>query len=152
MVDPPDFWDRTVGYKDNSSVRIDGPYTIATVIGPSWGMPDFTAKRYLIAAMVKTENVKGEGPSLGFARMGNKNVQDRFVTGITGTHDWTRVAFITAKLTGLDQGYLMLGLSGTGKAWFDDVEVQPLKDNEPVALPSGKRRRRHNRCPTRLYG
>jgi len=133
--DPPDFWDRTVGYRDNASLRIEGPHTIGAGIGSSWFMPAFTAKRHLISAMVKTENVKGEGPLLGFICSHNKGANGRFITGINGTRDWTKVAFVTEKLTGFIQGPLFLGLSGTGKVWFDDVEIRALKDDESVTLP-----------------
>lgn len=132
---PSNVWDRTVGYDDKASLRLDGPFSIGAGMGPSWFMPAFSARRYFISAIVKTENVRGEGPFIAFACQNNKAARDRFATGITGTRRWTRVGFVTTNLTGLIQGDLRVGLSGTGKAWFDNVEIHALTDDEQPVLP-----------------
>ena len=57
-------------------------------------------------------------------------------TRLSGTRDWTRVGFLTEKLTGFVQGNLILGLDGTGTVWFDDVQVLPVKDGTAVTVPT----------------
>lgn len=136
--DEPVFWDRKTGFDDKGSIRIDGPFSVASPLGTSAFMPPFTEKRYLISAMIKTENVKGSSPYIGFYGDSNKAPLERFQTGILGTHDWTRVGWFTEGLKGMGVGWLRLGLPGTGKVWFDKVEIRPLKDGEEVALPKWK--------------
>ena len=131
----PDFWDKNIGYDDKFSIRIDGPYEVRGPIGPSWFGENYGEKRYLISACVKTEGVKGKGPYIGFECGHLKEKRDCLFTFITGTKNWTKVGFITDKLTGLIQGDLILGLDGTGNCWFDNVEIKELKEGEEVKLP-----------------
>jgi len=135
----PDFWDKNNGYDDKFSIRIEGPYEIRGPIGPSWFGENYTGKEYLITTYIKTENVKGKGPYLGFECGHLKEKRDYLFTYITGTKDWTKVGFITDKLTGLIQGDLILGLDGTGTCWFDNVEIKEIKDGEEVKLPEWER-------------
>jgi len=133
--DEPVYWDRTTGVDDKDSIRIDGPFSVGAPIGNGAFMPPFSARRYHISAMVRTEHVKGSSPCIGLYRDSNEAPVDQLQTGLLGTHDWTRVGWITDKLTHFENGWLRIGLPGTGRVWFDNVTVEALKDGETTAAP-----------------
>ncbi|MCM8786329.1 MAG: hypothetical protein NC899_08910, partial [Candidatus Omnitrophica bacterium] len=135
----PDFWDKKNGYDDNFSIKIDGPYEIRVPIGPSWFGENYTEKKYLITAYLKTQDVKGNGPYLGFECLHKKDRKDFLFTYINGTKNWTKIGFITEKLTGFIQGDLILGLDGTGICWFDNVEIKEIKEGEKINIPEWKK-------------
>ncbi|MCM8768183.1 MAG: LamG domain-containing protein [Candidatus Omnitrophica bacterium] len=131
----PEFWDKKNGYNDNFSIKIDGPCEVRAGIGPSWFGENYTEKKYFITAYVKTQNVKGSGPYIGFECYHKKDRKDYLFTHINGTKDWTKIGFITEKLTGLIQGDLILGLDGTGTCWFDNVEINEVREGDQIEIP-----------------
>jgi len=138
--------DRTVGHTDSCSLRLEGP---AYALLDPWGGPSyygdaFKADRYVLSVWVKTEGVRGTGPIVRLANR-HKGAQNRsveLVPGISGTADWQKLVMVTDIPKG-DAGLMgRLELKGTGKAWFDDLELRPLAPGEkpPKPTPSISRR------------
>jgi hypothetical protein len=88
-----------------------------------------------VSGWVKTKDVQGEGPAIGFHRMDNNKFQYH-LTGVTGTRDWTPFSYVTdfpAECWGV---HLYWRNSGTGAAWFDDLKIEPVDDaTPPTAQP-----------------
>jgi hypothetical protein len=56
------------------------------------------------------------------------------IGSVSGTKDWTYVERIISVDPKMDQIRIYIGLpsSATGRAWFDDLSVEPLKEGEPI--------------------
>ena len=127
--------DGQVAHSGKNSLRIDrGPLTAGTFSTITLSLPlDFAAKNVVWTGWVRTENVNGAAaiwlredgatPNLAFATTQGLNVN--------GTQSWTQYAISVSALdegTSLSFGFL---LSGTGRAWVDDLQL--LADGVPVA-------------------
>lgn len=122
--------DATVGHTDKSSLRLDGPTEAWTLTGASYYTGAYT-KRMRISGWVKTKDVKGEGPMVGFHRMDNNQFEYHFIN-VTGTCDWTPFSYVTAFPAGCWGVHLYWRNSGTGTVWFDDFKMEPVDDATPV--------------------
>jgi alpha-N-arabinofuranosidase len=79
---------------------------------------------YRFTGWVKTEGVQSRGGKGAGFRL---DAFDAEYTGLTGTNDWTRIAFVFK--TGNDDSSVLsclLGLDGpaSGRAWFDDMSLE----------------------------
>ena len=86
---------------------------------------------YKLSGWIKTQNVRGAVGAL----LNIQNMQHVRTPPVTGTADWTRVStvFHTGKTTKLEINCLFGGWGrSTGRAWYDDVAVEPVAD-----LPAG---------------
>ncbi|NCO36728.1 MAG: LamG domain-containing protein [Armatimonadetes bacterium] len=119
--------DRSVGHDDKCSLRLDGPTEAWAITGSSYFMSGY-GKRNRVTAWVKTEDVQGEGPTIGFRRW-DDNVGDFYCSGITGTRDWTKVEFFTTKEPDHWGVTLYFRNSGTGRAWIDDLRIEAEPEN-----------------------
>jgi hypothetical protein len=125
--------DDKVGHGDHSSLRLQGPSEAFTLTGSSY-FTGLYGKRARITAWVKTQDVQGEGPVVGFYRMDNSTFQYH-ITGLTGTHDWTQVSFVTDFPDDCWGVELLWRNSGSGTVWFDDFSVLKLADDAPLDPP-----------------
>ena len=128
--------DRTTGYDDTSSLRLDGPTEAWCITGSSYFMSAY-GKRNLVTAWVKTKDVRGEGPTIGFRRW-DTNEGSFYPSGITGTTNWTRIAFVTTQPIDHWGVTLFFRNSGTGTAWIDNVKIEPLPDGAVTNVPAGR--------------
>jgi len=128
--------DNTVGYDDNNSLRLDGPTEAWTITGSSYFMTGY-GKKNLITAWVKTKNATGDGPTIGFRRWDN-NYGEFYPTGITGTKDWTKIAFVTDGRFDFWGVTLYWRNAGTGTAWIDNFKVEPLAEEAVTDVPVGQ--------------
>ncbi len=126
--------DEQVGHDDHSSLRLEGPSEAYALTGPSYFTGTY-GKKARITAWVKTQDVQGEGPTLGLQRMDN-NTYEFHTTGLTGTHDWTQVSYVT-DFPGDSFGvHIFWRNSGPGTVWFDDFSVTTLPDDAPLDPPA----------------
>lgn len=130
------FLDRAVGRGDHSSLRLDGPTEAWTLTGPSYFMSPY-GKKTLVTAWVKTQDVQGEGPAIGFRRWDN-NEGVFHCTGLTGTHDWTQVRFVTSFPADSYGMTLYFRNSGSGIVWFDDFRIEKLDEKASLAAPPAR--------------
>ncbi|MBM4094692.1 MAG: hypothetical protein FJ276_35585, partial [Planctomycetes bacterium] len=119
--------DDQVGRDDRCSLRLDGPTEAWTQTGNSYFTGGYP-KKVRVSGWVKTQNVQGEGPAVGFRRFGNRNAFEFHSTGITGTTDWTPFSYVTAFPANCFGVTLYWRNSGTGAAWFDDFKIEPVDD------------------------
>ena len=124
--DGPEFWDRREGHGDRNSIRIDGPYSVATFTGRDvFGVTQVLGnEEQRISVWVKTEGVRGNGPYIGVQPLSGKRMD--VPLPLQGTAEWQQVSFATNGLRGNEYVTLYLGLDGCGTVWFDDLEVRPL--------------------------
>ena len=128
--------DKTVGYDDDSSLRLDGPMEAWTITGSSYFMTGY-AKRNLITAWVKTKDVRGDGPTVGFRRWDN-NYGEFYSTGITGTTDWTKIELVTTGPFNFWGVTLYWRNAGTGTVWIDNFKIEPLGEGEVTDVAPGR--------------
>lgn len=119
--------DRSVGYDDKYSLRLDGQTEAWTNTGVSYFMSGY-GKKNRVTAWVKTENIQGEGLSIGFRLMDN-DYEEFHPSGITGTKDWTKMEFVTTGPIDHWGVTLIFRNSGTGTVWIDNFKIEPLLDN-----------------------
>jgi len=129
--------DRTVGYDDKCSLRLDGPTEAWTTTGSSYYMTGY-GKRNVVSAWVRTKDVQGEGPTIGFRRWDN-NYGEFYPTGITGTTDWTRVRFLTTGPINSWGVTLFFRNAGTGTVWIDNFRIEPLAEGTSTDAAPGRR-------------
>jgi len=127
--------DKTVGHGDNSSLRLDGPSDAWTLTGGSYFVQNYQ-DRNLVSFYVKTRDVTGEGPTIGFARLDAKG--EIYYTGITGTHDWTKVEFVAGEKIKYFGVHVIFRNAGGGTVWIDDFKIQPLAKGQTTDVPPGK--------------
>lgn len=125
--------DDKVGHGDRYSLRLDGPTEAWTLTGSSYFTGGY-AKKVRVSGWVKTQDVKGEGPTIGFSRI-TDNKFEFHTTGITGTADWTPFSYVTSFPTESWGVTLYWRNSGAGTVWFDDFRIEPL-DDKADASPS----------------
>jgi len=124
-------FDDTVGHGDRSSLRLDGPTEAWTLTGSSYFTGGY-AKKVRVSGWVKTQDAKGDGPTIGFSRI----TDDKFEfhgTGITGTVDWTPFSYVTSFPTESWGVTLYWRNGGPGTVWFDDFRIEPLEDKAEVS-------------------
>jgi len=127
--------DKTVGHGDTFSLRLDGPTDAWTLTGGSYFMQNYQ-DRNVVSFYVKTKDVTGEGPTIGFARYDGKG--DFYHTGITGTNDWTKVEFVAGEKVKYWGVYVIFRNAGSGTVWIDDFKIQPLTKDQTTDVPPGK--------------
>jgi len=134
--------DGQVAHSGRNSLRIDrvagsaGTFTTINLTLPM----DFAARNVVWTGWVRTENVDGfaaiwlredgdtTGPALAFATTQTLNV--------SGTQNWTQYSISVPELTDgktVTFGFL---LTGTGRAWVDDLQL--LADTVPVAQAANR--------------
>jgi len=123
--------DDKVGHGDRCSLRLEGPTEAWTLTGSSYFTGGY-AKKVRVSGWVKTQDVKGEGPAIGFSRM-TDNKFEFHTTGITGTVDWTPLAYVTSFPTESWGVNLYWRNSGPGTVWFDDFRIESLEDKAEVS-------------------
>jgi len=123
--------DATMGRGDRCSLRLDGPTEAWTLTGSSYFTGGY-AKKVRVSSWVKTQDVKGEGPTIGFSRM-TDNQFEFHTTGITGTVDWTPFSYVTSFPTESWGVNLYWRNSGSGTVWFDDFRIESLEDKAEVS-------------------
>ena len=129
--------DKTVGHDDTSSLRLDGASEAwLTCTGSSYFMNGY-GKRNVVSYWVKTKDVTGEGSTIGFRPWKRENYGVFYCSGVTGTTDWTRVAFVTDDRVKHWGVTLFFRNSGTGTVWIDDFKIQPLPDGATTDVPPG---------------
>lgn len=131
--------DRTVGHGDTMSLVLHGPGSLGTSI-KEYQQETFAAK-YLLSAWVKTERVRGNGvalsASVAYPRPSKRKdlgKTDTFHVGLTGTHDWTRVNWVTSIFHDTEGCGIGILLDGSGTVWVDDVVLRPLKPHETLSV------------------
>ncbi|MBU4367003.1 MAG: LamG domain-containing protein [Verrucomicrobia bacterium] len=123
--------DDKVGHGDRSSLRLDGPTEAWTLTGGSYFSGGY-AKKVRVSGWVKTQDVQGDGPTIGFSHVTDGKFEF-YTTGITGTHDWTPFSYVTSfpgESWGVD---LYWRNGGPGTVWFDDFKVEWLDDKAEVS-------------------
>jgi len=129
--------DRSIGFDDSSSLRLDSASEAWVLTGPSYYMSPY-GKRNRVTFRVKTRDVRGEGPTIGFRSLGGKCTVF-YPTGITGTRDWTEVAFVTTEPFAHFGVHMIFRNSGTGTVWIDNFKIEALdegaKPDAPIARP-----------------
>ncbi len=88
--------------------------------------------RYRLSGWIKTENVKTQGGRGALFNL--HNIQSARTPALTGTRDWTRVEmeFDTNEEDGIWVNCLFGGWGlATGKAWFDDLQLELLSTTSP---------------------
>ncbi len=135
--------DRTRGFDDNYSLRIDHrdhgtSRWVATALGPAFGGSPFPENaRYHLAAHVMTRRLEGQvSIALRFHHPGKGSVYDmndyetyRSRETVSADVDWTTLEVFTPPITPApDRVHLVLQLAGKGSAWFDNVEFHARVD------------------------
>ena len=128
--------DRTTGHGDSCSLRLDGPTEAWTLTGSSYFVGAYGRKNR-VTAWVKTKDVRGEGPTIGFRRW-DTNEGSFYSSGITGTTDWTKIAFVTTRRIDHWGVTLYFRNAGTGTAWIDDLKIEPLGEKVKPDVPPGR--------------
>ncbi len=95
--------------------------------------------RYKLSAWVKTGAVRGQGARLGISEATvtkeatpgerTKSAPYRYSRKkLAGSRDWARIEVVSRVLP-KDVAYLnlVLELKGEGTAWFDEVELRPIR-------------------------
>ena len=132
-------WERDFGHSEraclcveNSALRLA---SWQAAIGPDFWMQPFTSDRRKLSCWIRTDMVQGEGAYLSF-RYSNYEIEtgqraawpEKRSTPMIGSQDWTRVEIeLDQPPAGATRAYIQLNLSGTGKAWFDDVAFVPIQ-------------------------
>jgi len=128
--------DRTVGFDDKVSLRLDPFCESWMLTGSSYFMPAY-GKRNRISFQVKTRDVTGDGPTIGFGRM-DKPIGVFYPTGVTGTKDWTKVEFVTHEPIKGWGVYLFFRNSGGGTVWIDNFKMEALGKDATTDAPAGR--------------
>jgi hypothetical protein len=130
--------DRTSGWDDHSSVRIDSPSTAraawkATALGPAFRQEDFReGERYKLSAYVRTALKSGAATiAIRLHRRGAHGLFDpalydlfRCSVRVTGTTAWTYLELVTSPVIPVaDRVHILLELDGAGSCWFDNVHL-----------------------------
>lgn len=92
-----------------------------------WRTPlDYQGKTITLKARIRTEDVKGFASVILMTKSddGVQNFSGKEETIFQGTQDWAEYTTEIAYPENLDELYIALRLMGSGKAWFDNIEVQ----------------------------
>lgn len=132
------FVDRTTGYDDNVSLCIDNSRPgraawKATALGPAFRQPPFrNGARYRATGLVRTRITQGTATiALRLHREDRPGLFDPSTYEIyhspetvSGSSEWTRIEVVTPPLSPPpDRLHLLLELNGTGRCWFDNVQL-----------------------------
>ncbi len=132
------FVDRTAGYDDEVSLCIDSSRPTraawtATALGPAFRQPPFpSGARYRTTGFVRTRITQGSATiALRLHREGLPGLFDpstyevyRSPETVSGSSEWTRIEVVTPPLSPPpDRLHLLLELNGTGRCWFDNVQL-----------------------------
>lgn len=91
--------------------------------------------RYRLSGWIKTEGLKPLAGARG-ALLNLHNLQGVATSAVSGTSDWTRVE---TEFDTTDQGSVQINClfggwgQATGKAWYDDLALEKIAQNEPPA-------------------
>lgn len=133
--------DRQQGFSDQNSLKIENHQPtesswLATSIGPAYGdEPIPNGARLKLSAMVRVNELNGRANiAIRFFSAGMGDIFDIANYQIIGSksilsreQDWTRIEIMTSPLSPApERVHLLLRLSGTGKAWFDDVILEKI--------------------------
>jgi hypothetical protein len=137
--------DRNHGYSDHCALRIfsahEGQFRwLATTLGPAFGNAPFPERAsYRLTGYVKTENVES-GSTLGIrlhcpgiGNLFNPKEYGHFFSPqtIRGTRDWQKIQVTTPVITPApDRVHLLLQQNGQGQTWFDDIQLETIKDGD----------------------
>lgn len=131
-------WERDHGRTDRNSLRIEnaGERTAywETPLGPDFWMAPLPALPQRLSGWIRTDAVQGEGAFLELRyssyaiETGQRTPFPAYRSeSVSGSQGWVRLELTAgAPPAGATRAYIRLVLSGTGNAWFDDVELQPL--------------------------
>ena len=130
-------WDKSNGRTGSSSLKIDKETPgIATWYTMCEGQGYFTepwipCKGYEISCWIKTNEVNGQGTSIGVCYHVPNVPPEWPITRsdrIIGTHDWTKIS-VRIGPPPEDTSIMSLHFqqAGSGTTWFDDLEVKMLK-------------------------
>ena len=103
-----------------------------------------TGVAYRVSAMVRTENLnpgKGRGAQLAVMcrAADGTGAGESYSAGVRGTEDWTRIEFITRPIRPEAVTCSLVAYctpQSLGKAYFDDIEVEPYEKPAVGALMS----------------
>jgi len=96
----------------------------------------FSGAKYTIEGWVKGENITGD-VQLAVV-FGNLNTEDfklgsEQISAGNGTFDWKKITFEFIAPDNVSGATLFLSLNGTGKAWFDDLQITCNQEYNVVA-------------------
>jgi hypothetical protein len=122
VYDPKGVWDKTTGYDDTSSLKVDasdgGIHTWGCTGGDYYGMTPQVRGDQRFTFMVKTRDLKGYARLVYKAR-GRPALKGRT---IAGTNDWTRVTLdVPGGLSWPRYEALYFEVKGPGVAWFENL-------------------------------
>lgn len=127
--------DGQVAHSGKNSLRVDrASVSVGTSTGVTLSLPlDFAGKNIVWTGWVRTENVKGGAAIWLREDCGSSNLAFSTTEGmkVDGTQDWKQYTVSVPRLTAgttLMFGFL---LTGTGRAWVDDLQL--LADGVPVS-------------------
>jgi len=128
--------DRTYGWDDRSSIRIDSPGPAkaswkATALGPAFRQTDFKeGERYRLGAYVRTALTSGRATiAIRLHRRGMQGLYDpahyelfRCPAQLTGRTAWSYLEVTTPPaIPAADRVHLLMEMDGAGSCWFDNV-------------------------------
>ncbi len=130
--------DRTCGWDDHASIRIDSPASAkamwkATAIGPAFRQMDFTEGEHVrLSAYVRTALTSGSATvAIRLHRSGTHGLYDtaqyelyRCTARVTGTTAWTHLEVASPPvIPAADRVHILLEMDGAGSCWFDNVHL-----------------------------
>ncbi len=130
--------DRTCGWDDHASIRIDSPASAkaawkATALGPAFRQTDFKeGERYRLGAYVRTALKSGSATiAIRLHRRGAHGLYDTAqydlfpcTARVTGKAAWTYLEVTTPPVTpAADRVHILLEMDGAGSCWFDNVHL-----------------------------
>jgi hypothetical protein len=131
--------DRGTGYDDEISLCIESRKPSraawkATALGPAFRQPRFLeGNRYAVSGFVRTHLAAGTASiALRLHREGQTGLFHpagyevyRSPEHLSGFNEWTRVEAVTPPISPApDRVHILLEMNGTGKCWFDNVQLQ----------------------------
>ena len=142
-------WDRQVGHDDRYSIRLTGGQRgkdrcIVEIGGSRFSEPVRTGV-YTITAYVKTQDVTGEGATVGVQLLHPDEPPAFCRWRATGTAGWRRVHF-SVYLPKRAAVRVILELRGKGTAWFDDVQVEYPRRDTPFLYEAERLALHRSRC------
>ena len=130
--------DRTCGWDDRASIRIDSPASAkaawkATALGPAFRQTDFKeGGQYRLSAYLRTALTSGSATiAIRLHRRGAHGLYDpaqydlyRCTTRMTGNTAWTHLEVTTPPvIPAADRVHILLEMDGAGTCWFDNVHL-----------------------------
>ncbi len=126
--------DRSVSHSGSASLMCHAPAPGSCTVA-SAPLTLVVGRLYRLAVWIKTDGAVADPTSRYPTAVSATATMASFpfethATVVGGTHDWTRSEILFFATRAADSVLLHLGLNGraTGKAWFDDVEVEEVDD------------------------